>query len=685
MIVYYMNGRHKQYFMLILFITFFFTTKSFAGKRVNISAIEKSKELTSLVQFYDTSLVLHALKDVQNLEATATIVPAELKTRVNKSYWGEIAIENSTPRQLALAFFVGDVSFSTIYLLDEHGALISQTSGEYVPPKNFLGRKEKTTQVATLHIPPNKSGKLIFHIGRKYELKGIDKEENRFFCYAMDYTLYKQETTQKNMIQSMIIGGLFFMALFNLMTFFSSRDRAYLYYGLYIICATIVTAIFQGGLTFLAPDTYYVLLKNSHSFGLLTICAYFLFIKTIFNLERLSPKLNKLIKYAVWGNSVIVIYETITSPYSLPSKPVVFSFSINVVLFFWLLLVAFKSKDKYRNTFILGMSTLLFGTLFFYVFALLGMHSYNSVGIVISIEVILFSLGLGQRARQNELERLQAKEALIQQMKKHEQLQQGIQQQLEETISIKTKDLIDKNEQLEQQKRQLSSLNQTKDRFFGIIAHDLRGPLSALQGITEVLNFNIKKGNTSALSKIAKQLEVSAYRVNNLLDNLLQWALNQQGTIPFKPEKLLLRDTIQESMAYFSEIATEKDIAIALKIPASIAIHCDKESINTVFRNLISNAIKFTPQGGKLEIAAQENSGAVSLSFVDNGVGMSKHQLKSLFELDNKKSTEGTSHEKGTGLGLLLIQDFIKMNKGQISIQSTPGKGTVINISLPIR
>jgi len=239
------------------------------------------------------------------------------------------------------------------------------------------------------------------------------------------------------------------------------------------------------------------------------------------------------------------------------------------------------------------------------------------------------------------------------------------------------------NKLLTTQKEELALLNTTKDRFFGIIAHDLRGPVTALQGITKMLDYLIKKGDQDGLSKVTAQIEESSIKVNDLLDNLLKWALSQQKTMPYKPQSISLKQIIEENIGYFEQMATSKNISLYSDISEDVHIHADKESISTVFRNLINNGLKFTPPGGSVSLSATTKEKEVQIDVKDNGVGIREEKLKNLFTLNDEKSTPGTNDEKGTGLGLQLVKDFVNMNHGTISIKSKLNTGSVFSIVFP--
>ncbi|MGB3464691.1 MAG: tetratricopeptide repeat-containing sensor histidine kinase, partial [Cyclobacteriaceae bacterium] len=240
------------------------------------------------------------------------------------------------------------------------------------------------------------------------------------------------------------------------------------------------------------------------------------------------------------------------------------------------------------------------------------------------------------------------------------------------------------NLQLALQKQELEQLNQTKDRFFSIISHDLRGPVNAFAGISKLIKMYLRKGKIDEINEMAGDIDESAGRLSNLLDNLLEWAVQQQGQFPYTPEKVNFRKITQELFSTFETTASGKEIKLYSKIEEDIFLFVDKNSTTTIFRNLVGNALKFTPEGGEVFFDARLNKESVLLSVNDTGVGIPEEKLDQLFTLSEKKSTWGTAGEKGLGLGLQLAYEFTEMNKGIIKVESQEGQGTRFIIELPL-
>jgi signal transduction histidine kinase len=240
------------------------------------------------------------------------------------------------------------------------------------------------------------------------------------------------------------------------------------------------------------------------------------------------------------------------------------------------------------------------------------------------------------------------------------------------------------NRILARQKIELEDLNETKDKFFSIISHDIRGPVASFQGIGHLIKFFVESKETNQLLEVADHIDQSVDQLSKLLDNLLAWAMQQQGSFPNVPEKLDLNEISNDLVKTLGNMAESKKITLTSTISESIHLWADKNSTMTILRNLVNNSLKFTPEGGSVTIAAKQIEGMAEISVSDTGVGIPKEKLDKLFKLQDKKSTYGTSGEKGLGLGLQLVYEFMEMNNGSIEVESEEGKGTTFIIRLPL-
>ena len=239
---------------------------------------------------------------------------------------------------------------------------------------------------------------------------------------------------------------------------------------------------------------------------------------------------------------------------------------------------------------------------------------------------------------------------------------------------------------LYKQNQQLYELNASKDKFFSIIAHDLRSPFNGILGLTQIMAEELPSLTMEEIQEIAVDLKSSATNLFRLLENLLQWARMQQGLTTLYLEVLPLFTTASDSVEMILDSAKVKEISITYDIDKDLKIFADKNSFQTIMRNLVSNAIKFTNKGGNISISAIPNAeGLIQISIKDTGIGISPEMVGDLFRIDVKTGRRGTDGESSTGLGLLLCKEFVEKHGGKIWVESEEGKGSNFCFTMPIQ
>lgn len=238
-------------------------------------------------------------------------------------------------------------------------------------------------------------------------------------------------------------------------------------------------------------------------------------------------------------------------------------------------------------------------------------------------------------------------------------------------------------EALKESATRFQELNATKDKFFSIIAHDLKGPFTAIIGFAELLMDRVKVKKYEGIEKYAEVILESSRLAMNLLRNLLEWARLQTGKIKFNPQHIEITELINEVTELLKESAQQKSITISKELPVNITVFADREMISNVLRNLVSNAIKFTNPGGKIAISVKHSQDEMIVIVSDNGIGIRKDHIKKLFLIEGAQSTKGTQNEEGTGLGLILCKEFILMHGGKIWAESDSGKGSSFYFTIP--
>lgn len=231
---------------------------------------------------------------------------------------------------------------------------------------------------------------------------------------------------------------------------------------------------------------------------------------------------------------------------------------------------------------------------------------------------------------------------------------------------------------------ELKNLNANKDKFFSIIAHDLKSPFSALLGYSDFLVEDFDELSEDEIREYSLNINTVAKNVYELLENLLEWSRIQTGRRKFHPEKLQLADSAGKVIELFKDAAINKSISLTAQIEESAEVFADMNMLFTVMRNLVSNAIKFTSIGGSVIIKAESVGREMSISVEDTGVGMRKVDMEKLFKITSSYSTVGTAQETGTGLGLILCKELVEKNKGTISAASEEGKGSAFTFTVPL-
>jgi hypothetical protein len=248
----------------------------------------------------------------------------------------------------------------------------------------------------------------------------------------------------------------------------------------------------------------------------------------------------------------------------------------------------------------------------------------------------------------------------------------------------KYKIISDNEEQLKKNEHELTGLNETKDKFFSIIAHDLRGPLGSFFGTTKLLVEEYDSMTRDEIKTIAGEMMESSSSLFSLLENLLEWSMMQRGRIDFRPEQFHLLPKIRESINLIIGPLRKKSIRITYDIPDNIMGFSDAHMFDTVIRNLISNAVKFTPRGGEIDVSASFTGESSSLIQVkDTGIGIPAEMIGKLFKLNENTNRNGTEGEPSSGLGLLLCKEFVEKNGGKIWVNSEEGKGSCFFFTIP--
>jgi signal transduction histidine kinase len=249
-------------------------------------------------------------------------------------------------------------------------------------------------------------------------------------------------------------------------------------------------------------------------------------------------------------------------------------------------------------------------------------------------------------------------------------------------LTLQNQEIYASNKKLKESQKQLEELNATKDKFFSIVAHDLKNPFTSLLSISELMSKNYDTLDEEDKISSIESFHRSARRIFTLLENLLTWSRSQTGGIEFKPVEFNISSLAIDCIKLFKLPAQKKGIKLQLETTKNIQAYGDPEMINTVIRNLVHNAIKYSNSGGTVTLDIKLEEGLVKVAVTDEGVGIKEAQLKKIFNLASQSVSVGTGGEKGTGLGLMICKEFVEKNGGKLLVKSSPGEGSTFSFFL---
>ncbi len=318
--------------------------------------------------------------------------------------------------------------------------------------------------------------------------------------------------------------------------------------------------------------------------------------------------------------------------------------------------------------------------------------------IILSLMVLIYRIRISSlKTRQRELENQvqertkeikeknilleNQKEELTQQTDNLQEVNQLLNERQDELETL-TDELKAQSNQLAEANDELQTLNATKDKFFNIIAHDLKNPFQGIIGFTSLLSKKVADIKDPEIKEFVKVIQDTSKGAFSLLENLLQWARSQTNRMKFSPEQINVASVITENINVLKLNAEKKKISLINHLPKNTFAFADKNMVTTIVRNLLNNAIKFTPEKGEITFSVEKSDERILLKIKDTGVGMSPNTVKKLFRIDTQYSTSGTSGESGTGLGLILCKEFAQKNGGDIRVESTEGVGSTFIVEL---
>ena len=611
---------------------------------------------------------------------------------IRSAFWVKIVLKNNSGEDSWLQLGTVAARFVDFYSPD--------STGRYLNPiltGTNRGENSKVYPVNTFWLPLSKAKQ------QQTQTFYLRVEEEAPFelplCIGSLQSLHSHKSLTDYMTAG-FLGAILILLLYNAFLWLSTREKLYFVYVVYLVfCLIIPTA--QNGYPYITR------IGNANFWydHLLFFMACANAVVGRFAIRYLNLKEEIPLAYKVISVLIISLLVMGGLNFIYPYGHMVTVFQVVLVTMFLTCLVSgyYLLLKKRRQAFYysLGWTCMfLFSSVF--ILTINGFIPYtlftrNSTYFGIISEAWLFSLALGNRI--NVLKKTQAitQQELLVKAKENEILMKEKNTFLEQEVNLRSKEILqqnqmvremniqleEKNQKLTDQTRHLEEINANLEKFISVIAHDLRNPFNSILGLTEVLIKNIDRYDKDKIKELITAIQQSSKHTFNLLENLLEWARLQMDEIEFNTGVYNFRELLIESIATSEAQSSTKQVAIIHFVEKDFEVLCDRNMINTVLRNLISNAIKFTNPGGKIEISAERIDEMYEIRVADNGVGIPEENLGKLFSAASRLNTAGTQNEKGTGLGLVLCKEFIEKNGGTIKVKSKVGTGSTFIFNLP--
>lgn len=606
------------------------------------------------------------------------------------AFWYKFTVSNATDEDLWLEVSSTYAWFIDFYFPDTSGKYLDKVeTGTMRPDENKLydvnlfwlplnASNDTTPTTYYLRIKSGMTYELPLHVGTIRSLSKA-KDLNDFLTAGF-------------------LGLMLIMFLYNAFIYFSTRDKIYIYYLGYILLMAL-SMPYANGYPFIQQLNFWFIDKQwwNNYFLFWHPPVYFFvgaFCINYLNLARIGRIIRRIIQLEMF---ILAVGYPLLTLIGVPFVDLVNSIqSLIVVLYLTCLITGYYyaiKGIKQAYFYIAGWTFMVAGAIIFFA-VVNGFLPYspltrNTLYFGVALEVWMFSLALGNRLNILRKEKEQIKEEsyrIISQQKKN--LEKKVKERTKE-LQQKNNELVCRNEELKlsskklnSQSQQLLELNATKDRLFAIVSHDLRTPIISLKNLLQLVDEqSISPEN---YSQVSSKIKDDVEHLHFTLNNLLQWAYTQMQGLKTNVKEVLLYPLIKESESLMHEYAKNKNIAVENNVNPQTKVHADPDHIKLIFRNLINNALKYTPNGGTIKIKTSNLNGNCTVSVSDNGVGMNAEIMESLFKEKSIKSRFGTEGEKGTGLGLMLCKEFIEKNGGKIWAESEEGKGSTFSFSIPV-
>lgn len=681
--------------LLIIFFCLFFAGIANAQPEGNVYVLDsiltngEHLDLDSFVWVLQESDDVNSLEEVSGLAGVAQFKPLadfEDELQHDQTYWGKIQLRNEVGKDYKWSFGVYN-SYIEYWVERANGEVEHIEAGAFRPKSQLKSKEERYWTSIFL----TKGEQLTIYF-RGYNITHYPPRMKPFMFTPEALLIWR---TDGMLIQGFFQGIIWIMILYNLLSFFSSKDRSYLYYVFYLAAVStyflyLYGFIMRGVLGEYPKLTTYIWLLSTYASTLF----YILFTRRYFETRKRVPRGDRLLRnwIKIELGIVVILVSILAFSYNIwlirTINTVVMLLGIVLaVAILWRLRVL---KSRIYYLYLVGASAYLLSVaIFFYgnVFAYWGWISpaqFNlsyivEVGVV--LEILCFSLGLGYRMKKSEEAKREAQKRLIGQLEKNRQLQHDITRELELKVRDRTKEIEHQKEEIESQKetlefqnKELQGLNEEKNHLMGVLAHDLRNPLTSLLTISNLMKSESELLHEDHIEYVDHMLG-ALDRMQKMISRTLDIKASEANDLQINWEPVKLDEMLTHVVDDFRRRAEKKNIQLDLKTK-HLQAKLDASYTAQILENLISNAIKFTPIGKQVSVEMEDANGKVKVAVIDEGPGLHEEDLKLMFGKYQRLSAQPTGGETSTGLGLSIVKKYVEAMDGRVWCESEFGQGT---------
>ncbi len=610
------------------------------------------------------------------------------------AWWFKLSLVNKSSKFQDWKFYAGFNNIIDIYIVNENGEVSHKKGGQYVPSSE---RDVVEGRISAFNLTLSPGEKVSIYS----RLENINHRLTYFDPVVVNNYYWNKSLQKRNFTEGLFYGIMLIMVLYNALIFLSYRDKTYLYYAAYILNVAFYFFVLKG----FTREYFFTENPMLEAYGWqialgLSPIFYFQFIRTYLNLEALVPTWDRLIKYSVAACILILLLQLgityFTFNIQFVGRIAYFVLISQAVFSLVLLSILIKTRNKLAYYIAAGSLCLWTGGIIGLYFTITSYFLdglvYGQYGIV--AEVLIFSLGLGYKMRKAKTEKEQAQKALINQLKQNEQLQLETNQLLESKVRERTEALQKKTVELEQRNEEVTSQrdllelqkkeieeksklllqsNEDKNHLIGIVAHDLRNPLSTALSMADMLKSEsnqLDEDQKSSISLISRSLK----RMNEMIAKILDMRAIEAKKMNLRFEETDIAQLVKQVSESFISKAQKKEIELLIDTQTAKS-SVDKSYLIQILENLISNALKFSPSQSTVEVKQTTLEGKFRIEVIDQGPGLTEEDKKKLFGKFQKLSARPTNGEPSTGLGLSIVKKYVDAMNGVIWCESKHGEG----------